>query len=134
MKNSFILSKIPYVIIPLISVISSYFLYKIIPINNFSEISIVSATASIQVWIWLSFVVLVGLIYLGLARSKNISILNFTLMYILTLVISINLSSTAMSLKGTPLASADIRGDLLGMVDFAQNAKENGWSGDLRAS
>ena len=134
MKNSFILSKIPYVIIPLISVISSYFLYKIIPINNFSEISIVSATASIQVWIWLSYVVLVGLIYLGLARSKNISILNFTLMYILTLVISINLSATAMSLKGTPLASGDIRGDLLGMVDFAQYAKENGWTGDLRAS
>ena len=134
MKNSFILSKIPYVIIPLVSVVSSYFLYKIIPLNNFSEISIVSATASIQVWIWLSYVVLVGLIYLGLARSKNISILNFTLMYILTLVISINLSATAMSLKGTPLASGDIRGDLLGMVDFAQYAKENGWTGDLRAS
>lgn len=134
MKNSFILSKLPYVIIPLISVISSYFLYKIIPINNFSEISIVSATASIQVWIWLSYIVLVGLIYLGLAKSKNISILNFTLMYILTLVISINLSATAMSLKGTPLASGDIRGDLLGMVDFAQYAKENGWTGDLRAS
>jgi hypothetical protein len=134
LKNSFILSKLPYVIIPLLSVISSYFLYKIIPINNFSEISIVSATASIQVWIWLSYVVLVGLIYLGLAKSKNISILNFTLMYILTLVISINLSATAMSLKGTPLASGDIRGDLLGMVDFAQYAKENGWTGDLRAS
>ena len=134
MKNSFILSKIPYVIIPLISVVSSYFFYKIIPLNNFSEISIVSATASIQVWIWLSYVVLVGLIYLGLAKSKNISILNFTLMYILTLVISINLSATAMSLKGTPLASGDIRGDLLGMVDFAQYAKENGWTGDLRAS
>ena len=93
-----------------------------------------SATASIQVWIWVSYVVLIGLIYLGLARSKNISIINFTLMYILTLVISINLTATAMSLKGTPLASADIRGDLLGMVDFAQYAKENGWSGDLRAS
>jgi hypothetical protein len=39
-----------------------------------------------------------------------------------------------MSLKGTPLASGDIRGDLLGMVDFAQYAKENGWTGDLRAS
>ena len=128
MKNSFILSKIPYVIIPLVSVVSSYFLYKIIPLNNFSEISIVSATASIQVWIWLSYVVLVGLIYLGLARSRNISVLNFTLMYILTLVISINLSATAMSLKGTPLASADIRGDLGNMVDYAQYAKENGTS------
>ncbi len=134
MKNSLILSKVPYLIISLLSVISSFFLYKIIPIDNFSEISIVSATASIQVWIWISYVALIGLIYLGLARSKNISILNFTLMYILTLVISINLSATAMSLKGTPLASADIRGDLLGMVDFAQYAKENGWSGDLRAS
>lgn len=123
-----------YFLIPVFSILLSYFFYKLIPIDNFSEISIVSATASIQAFLWSSYLILIGIIYFRSRNTDGILILNMILMYILTLIISVNLSATAMSLKGTPLASGDIRGDLLGMVDFAQYAKENLWSGDLRAS
>ena len=96
--------------------------------------SIVSATASLQVWIWVSYVLLIVLIYFGVKKIKFEQLFEYALIYILAIIVSITTSATAMSLKGTPLASGDIRGDLLGMVDFAQYAKEHGWSGDLRAS
>ena len=134
MKINLNFTKLLFVLIPFCTVLFSFILYKIIPIDNFSEISIVSATASIQFWIWFSYVVLISLIYIGIFKIDIKIILNFSFLYLLTVVISGTLVSTAMSLKGTPLASGDIRGDLLGMVDFAQYAKENGWSGDLRAS
>lgn len=123
-----------YSIISISSILLSYLFYKIIPISNFNEMSIVSATASLQVWIWVSYVLLIVLIYFGVKKIKFEQLFEYALIYILAIIVSITTSATAMSLKGTPLASGDIRGDLLGMVDFAQYAKEHGWSGDLRAS
>lgn len=123
-----------YSIISISSILLSYIFYKIIPISNFNEMSIVSATASLQVWIWISYVLLIVLIYFGVKKIKFEQLFEYALIYILAIIVSITTSATAMSLKGTPLASGDIRGDLLGMVDFAQYAKEHGWSGDLRAS
>ena len=96
--------------------------------------SIVSATASLLVWVWISYIILLVLLFSALKRFDNKLLFENTLNYILTIVISITVSFTAMSLKGTPLASADIRGDLLAMVDLAQYAKEHGWSGDLRVN
>jgi len=123
-----------YSIISISSILLSYLFYKIIPINNFNEMSIVSATASLQLWIWFSYLILIVLLYFGAKKMEFEQLLEYVLIYILTIIVSITVSATAMSLKGTPLASGDIRGDLLGMVDFAQYAKEHGWSGDLRAS
>ena len=120
--------------IPISSILLSYLFYKTILINNFNEMSIVSATASLQVWIWFSYLILIVLFYFGVRKMEFEQLLEYALIYILTIIVSITVSATAMSLKGTPLASGDIRGDLLGMVDFAQYAKEHGWSGDLRAS
>jgi len=123
-----------YSIISISSILLSYLFYKTILINNFNEMSIVSATASLQVWIWFSYLILIVLFYFGVRKMEFEQLLEYALIYILTIIVSITVSATAMSLKGTPLASGDIRGDLLGMVDFAQYAKEHGWSGDLRAS
>jgi len=123
-----------YSIISISSILLSYLFYKTILINNFNEMSIVSATASLQVWIWFSYLILIVLFYFGVRKMEFEQLLEYALIYILTIIVSITVSATAMSLKGTLLASGDIRGDLLGMVDFAQYAKEHGWSGDLRAS
>jgi hypothetical protein len=64
--------------------------------------SIVSATASLLVWIWISYIVLLVLLFSALKRFDNKLLFENTLNYILIIVISITVSFTAMSLKGTP--------------------------------
>jgi hypothetical protein len=113
----------------LLPLIVTLILYYIIPISNFEPISIVSATASINLTIWM-FVIFQIIFILGCFYLRKFKfILNFNLYLTFAYVLAIKLLINGLSLKGTPLPKSDIRGDLLVIVQLAQRAETNYWSG-----
>jgi len=103
--------------------------YLIIPISNFEPISIVSVTASINLIIWsfILFQIFFNIVCFYLRYFKFILYFNLYLTWIY--ILAIKLLIDALSLKGTPLPKSDLRGDLLNIVQLAQLAETNYWSG-----
>jgi hypothetical protein len=113
----------------LLPLIFALLLYYTIPISNFEPISIVSVTASINLTIWI-FIIFQIIFNLGCFYFRNFKfVLNFNLYLTWVYVLAIKLLIDALSLKGTPLPKSDIRGDLLSVVQLAQRAETNYWSG-----
>ena len=120
---------IDFLRLTLLPLIIALLLYYIIPISNFEPISIVSVTASINFIIWM-FVIFQIIFILGCFYLRKFKfILNFNLYLTWAYVLAIKLLIDGLSLKGTPLPKSDIRGDLLAIVQLAQSAETNYWSG-----
>ena len=110
-------------------IILGYIFYLIIPINNFDPLSVVSVTSTINLLLWIGITILI-LVSIYLFKNRALSkLLNFNLYISLIYITSIKLLIEGLALKGTPLPDSDIRGDLLTMVQLAQNAEKNFWSG-----
>lgn len=113
----------------LLPLIIALLFYYIIPISNFERISIVSVTASINLIIWM-FIIFQIIFILGCFYLRKFKfILHFNLYFTYIYVLSIKLLINGLILKGTPLPKSDIRGDLLAIVQLAQRAETNYWSG-----
>jgi hypothetical protein len=109
--------------------ILAFLLYRIIPIQNFNPISIVSATASINSVLWI-LVILQILINYPLVKKYSITLVaEFNLFLILVYVTAFKILIKALSLKGTPLPGSDIRGDLLTILNMAKKAETDLWIG-----
>ena len=120
---------IDIVVLILIPIILGYILYSIIPINNFEPLSVVSVTSSVNLLIWIGIIIQI-LVSIYLFKNKNLEqLLNFNLYISLIYITTTKLLIEGLALKGTPLPDSDIRGDLLAMVQLAQNAEKNLWSG-----
>ena len=120
---------IDIVLLVLIPIILGYFLYSIIPINNFEPLSVVSVTSSVNLIIWIGIIIQI-LVSIYLFKNRNLDhLLNFNLYISLIYISTTKLLIEGLALKGTPLPDSDIRGDLLAMVQLAQNAEKNFWSG-----
>jgi hypothetical protein len=120
---------IDIVLLILIPIILGYFLYSIIPINNFEPLSVVSVTSSVNLLIWIGIIIQI-LVSIYMFRYRNLDqLLNFNLYISLIYTTTAKLLIEGLALKGTPLPDSDIRGDLLAMVALAQNAEKNLWSG-----
>ena len=112
--------------IPLIISVS---LYKIIPIQNVNALSIVSVTASLNVILWLLIILQIIANY-PLIKSYSFRIVvQINLFILLVYIVSIKILIKALALKGTPLPSSDIRGDLLVIFNLATIAESGYWSG-----
>jgi hypothetical protein len=113
----------------LIPFILGYILYSIIPINNFEPLSVVSVTSSVNLLIWIGIIIQI-LVSIYLFKNRNLNqLLNFNLYISLIYTTTTKLLIESLALKGTPLPGSDIRGDLLAIVQLAQNAEKNLWSG-----
>ena len=113
----------------LLPLIIALLFYYIIPISNFERISIVSVTASINLIIWM-FIIFQIIFILGCFYLRKFKfILYFNLYFTYIYVLAIKLLINGLILKGTPLPKSDIRGDLLAIVQLAQRAETNYWSG-----
>jgi hypothetical protein len=120
---------IDIVVLILIPIILGYILYSIIPINNFEPLSVVSVTSSVNLLIWIGIIIQI-LVSIYLFKNKNLEqLLNFNLYISLIYITTTKLLIEGLALKGTPLPDSDIRGDLLAIVQLAQNAEKNLWSG-----
>ena len=112
--------------IPLIISIS---LYKIIPIQNVDALSIVSVTASLNVILWILIILQIIANY-SLIKSFSFRIVvQINLLILLVYIVSFKILIKALTLKGTPLPSSDIRGDLLAVFNLATMAESGYWSG-----
>jgi hypothetical protein len=112
-----------------IPIIISTTLYKIIPIKNLNALSIVSVTASLNVILWL-FVILQIIANYTLIKSFSLKVVvQINLFILLIYVVSFKILIKALALKGTPLPSSDIRGDLLAIFNLATLAERGYWSG-----
>ena len=107
----------------------AYGFYKVIPIQNFQAVSIVSGTGTVNLIIWTWAILQLGLNYIFIRRNKQKKLVSLNLFSILILVMTIKILTKAIALKGTPLPSSDIRGDLLNIVNWAQQAEISYWSG-----
>ena len=113
----------------LLPLIIALLFYYIIPISNFERISIVSVTASINLIIWMFIIFQITFISGCFYLRKFKFILHFNLYFTYIYVLAIKLLINGLILKGTPLPKSDIRGDLLAIVQLAQRAETNYWSG-----
>jgi hypothetical protein len=119
--DTFLLILIPFIL--------GYILYSIIPINNFEPLSVVSVTSSVNLLIWIGIIIQI-LVSIYLFKNRNLDqLLNFNLYISLIYITTTKLLIEGLALKGTPLPDSDIRGDLLAIVQLAQNAEKNLWSG-----
>ena len=109
----------------------AYGFYKAIPIQNFQAVSIVSGTGTVNLIIWTWAILQLGLNYIFIRRNKQKKLVSLNLFSILILVMTIKILTKAIALKGTPLPSSDIRGDLLNIVNWAQQAEISYWSGNM---
>lgn len=112
--------------IPLIISIS---LYRIIPIQNVNALSIVSVTALLNVILWI-IIILQMIANYPLIKSFSFRIVvQINLFILLIYIVSFKILIKALALKGTPLPSSDIRGDLLAVFNLATMAESGYWSG-----
>lgn len=116
----------------LVPIIFSFILYKSIVIDSFNKISAVSATAALQFWILLIFIIFSIIFYLISKKLNLHELIFYNLILMSILITSSNLTSLALTLKETPLPPYDIRGDLGNLVELAKYAQIHGWSGDVR--
>ena len=117
------------VLLIFIPIILGYILYSIIPINNFEPLSVVSVTSTVNLLIWIGIIIQI-LVSIYLFKNRNLDqLLNFNLYISLIYITTTKLLIEGLALKGTPLPGSDIRGDLLAIVQLAQNAEKNLWSG-----
>jgi hypothetical protein len=107
----------------------STLLYSVIPINNFEPLSVVSVTASINLITWILIIIAILMSLYFLNNSNFEKLLKVSLYSALIYVTTIKLLIKGLSLKGTPLPDSDIRGDLLALVQLANIAVKNLWSG-----
>jgi hypothetical protein len=109
--------------------ILAFLLYRIIPIQSVNSISIVSATASINSILWILVILQIFINY-PLVKKYSITVIaEFNLFLVLVYVTAFKILIKALSLKGTPLPGSDIRGDLLNILNMANKAKNEFWSG-----
>ena len=112
-----------------IPTILAFLLYRIIPIQSVNPISIVSATASINSILWILVILQIFINY-PLVKKYSITVIaEFNLFLILVYVTAFKILIKALSLKGTPLPGSDIRGDLLTILNLANKAESEFWSG-----
>jgi hypothetical protein len=116
-------------LLSLIPGIFSFFLYRIIPIQNVNPLSIVSVTASINSIFWTLMILQIFVNYPLLKKYSIKFIVEINLTLILIYVITFKVLIKALSLKGTPLPGSDIRGDLLAIYKLAKEAQLNFWPG-----
>lgn len=112
-----------------VPVFFAYLLYLLIPIQNKDFLSIVSATASINALIWILVIAQILFNYALIKKYSIKLIVQINLVLILIYVSTFKVLIKALSLKGTPLPSTDIRGDLLNVVNLAKIAQEEYWAG-----
>jgi len=112
-----------------IPTILAFLLYRIIPIQSVNPISILSATASINSILWILVILQIFINY-PLVKKYSITVIaEFNLFLILVYVTAFKILIKALSLKGTPLPGSDIRGDLLTILNLANKAESEFWSG-----
>jgi hypothetical protein len=105
----------------------SFILYRIIPIQNTNPLSIVSVTASINVILWVLFILQILSNFYFIEKYSIKLIVEINLVLILIYVATFKILIKALSLKGTPLPGSDIRGDLLAIFNLAKEAQLNFW-------
>lgn len=108
-------------------IIFSLILYKVIKIDGFNSVSVVSSISTIQFFLWTLFILGLLLNLYLFKKFTKLNLLQNILILILILVLTSNLTSLALSLKGTSMPPYDIRGDLGKLVNLAKQAQLNGW-------
>jgi hypothetical protein len=107
----------------------AYFLYLNITISNLNALSVVSVTAEINLYLWILLFIQIAGNFILIRNNQLIKAINFNLYFILIEVLTTKILIKAISLKGTPLPSSDIRGDLLGIYQLAKHAQTYFFSG-----
>jgi hypothetical protein len=107
----------------------AYFLYLNITISNLNALSVVSVTAEINLYLWILLFIQIAGNFILIRNNQLIKAINFNLYFILIEVLTTKILIKAISLKGTPLPSSDIRGDLLGIYQLAKHAQTYIFSG-----
>jgi len=118
-----------YIYISILAALVSQFLYRITVIDNKSSVSHVSVIAGLNFWYWILFPILLFIIFIKIKDHNFESISLFILHSSIGIVVGFNISGALLSLSGTPMTFADVRGDLGAYVELAEKAKFTGFSG-----
>jgi len=123
------INKYWYIYLGLLATLISQFLFRVTVIDNKSSVSHVSAIAGLNFWFWIFFPTLLFIVFIRMKEFTLESIILFILYSTIGIIIGFNISGALLSLSGTPMTFADIRGDLGAYVELAEKAKLTGFSG-----
>ena len=123
------INKYWFIYIALLATFIPQFLFRITVIDNKSSVSHVSVIAGLNFWFWIFFTILFFIVFIRIKEFTLESISLFILYSTIGIIIGFNISGALLSLSGTPMTFADIRGDLGAYVELAEKARVTGFSG-----